>query len=218
MSPPSNKLPKTAAALMAALKKDPDYQEHIALKDRERNHAIADVELNSRPILDDLRKIGINVTSLDELRTSGRRYEEAIPILVLWLKATESDKIREALVRTLSVPWASDKAERPLIDLFLSLDSNRHHAIKWAIGNALSILATKEYLDQLIEIAQDRRHGTPRQMVVLGLGNIPDERSESTLIALLADPEVAGHAVMALGKLGAVKAAASIGLFLKHKT
>jgi hypothetical protein len=217
MSPRSNKRPKTAAELEAALKKDPDYQERIALKDRERSQAIADIELNSRPVLDDLGKIGINVTSLDELRTGGRRYEEAIPVLVSWLKVTESDKVKEALVRTLSVPWA-DTAEATLVDLFLSLDSDRQHALKWAIGNALSVLAAKKNLDRLIEIARDRRHGTTRQMVVLGLANIPDERSEPALIDLLADPEVAGHAIMALGKLGAVKAAASIRPFLKHET
>jgi hypothetical protein len=217
MSPRSNKRPKTAAELEAVLKKDPDYQERIALKDRERSRTIADIELNSRPVLDDLEKIGINVTSLDELRTGCSRYEEAIPVLVSWLRVTESDKVKEALVRTLSVPWA-DTAEAPLVDLFLSLDSDRQHALKWAIGNALSVLAAKKNLDRLIEIARDRRHGTTRQMVVLGLANIPDERSESALIDLLADPEVAGHAIMALGKLRTAKAAASIRPFLKHKT
>jgi HEAT repeat protein len=36
--------------------------------------------------------------------------------------------------------------------------------------------------------------------------------------SLLADPDVAGHAIMALGKLGTQKAANVIKPFLKHKT
>jgi HEAT repeat protein len=218
MSSSSDKLPKTAAELMQALQKDPDHQERIALRNRDRRQATADVELNSRPVIVDLRTAGISVTSLDELRTSGQKYDEAVPILISWLKTTEDDKVKEALVRTLSVPWASDEAERPLIDLFLCLDNNKHHALKWATGNALSILSTGRHLDKLIEIVQDERHGTSRQMVVLGLANVSGERSETALINLLSDPQVAGHAIMALGKLRATKAVACIRPFLKHKT
>jgi len=214
----SHKTPRTAAELMASLEKDPDYQKRVALKRQARQQVIADLELVSRPILADLKKVGITVNSLDELRTSGQKYEEAIPILVSWLTVTKDDKLREALVRTLSVPWAAEKGQRALIELFLSLSETEHRPLKWASGNALSILATGEYLEQLIEIVRDRRHGTARQMIVLGLGNLPGERSNGTLIDLLDDPQVAGHAIMALGKLGAVEAAERIRPFLKHRT
>jgi HEAT repeat protein len=60
------------------------------------------------------------------------------------------------------------------------------------------------------------RHG--QRLSLARRGSIPDEQSETVLIDLLADPDVAGHAIMALGKLGTQKAANVIKPFLKHKT
>jgi YD repeat-containing protein len=53
-------------------------------------------------------------------------------------------------------------------------------------------------------------------MVVLGLRKCGGERVIDVLMTLLADEQVAGHAVMALGDLRAVKAIASIERFLGH--
>jgi len=214
----SHEAPKSAAELMKALRNNPDYQARIASKNRDRMRATADAQLSSALVLDDLRKIGIDVASLDELRTGGRIYAAAIPLLVSWLGKVDDDRVKEALVRTLSVPWASEEAEGPLIDLYLSLDTNKSHSLKWAIGNALSVISTGKYLDQLLEIVLDKRHGTTRQMIILGLANVFDDRSEGVLIDLLTDPEVAGHAIMALGKCGREKAAARLKPLSKYTT
>ncbi len=218
MNRSSQKPPKTAAELMGSLEKDPDYQGRVGSKSAARTSAIADFELNSRPILDDLRSIGIHVKSLDQLRAGKKKYETAIPLLTSWLTKTDNDKVREAIVRALSVPWAADLAEKPLIDLYLSLDNSRNDSLRWAIGNALSVVATERHLDQLVEIVRDGRHGTTRQMIAIGLANIPGEHSETALIGLLADPVVAGHAILALGKIGTTRAETNIESFLKHKT
>jgi HEAT repeat protein len=53
-------------------------------------------------------------------------------------------------------------------------------------------------------------------MVVLALANMRDSRAVDVLLGLLDDDEVAGHAVMALGKLKAGKARPAIEEFLKH--
>ncbi|MGP0059299.1 MAG: HEAT repeat domain-containing protein [Beijerinckiaceae bacterium] len=214
----SQKPPKTAAELMGSLQKDPDYRARVVSKNAARARAIADFELNSRPVLDDLRSIGIQVNSLDQLRESGKKYKTVIPLLTSWLTKTDNDKVREAIVRALTVPWAADLAEKPLIDLYLSLDNSGNDSLRWAIGNALSVVATDRYFDQLLEIVRNRRHGTTRQMIVLGLANKGGERIESALIDLLADPDVAGHAIMTLGKIGTTRAETNIASFLNHKT
>jgi len=53
-------------------------------------------------------------------------------------------------------------------------------------------------------------------MFVLALGNMPDPRCEEVLLELLNDPEVTGHAVMALGRLRSRAAREPIERLLVH--
>lgn len=53
-------------------------------------------------------------------------------------------------------------------------------------------------------------------MLVVGLGNMTDPRVLPVLIDLLKDDEASGHAIMALGKLGASTARAHVEPFLTH--
>ena len=53
-------------------------------------------------------------------------------------------------------------------------------------------------------------------MVAVALGNMKDPRAVDVLIELLEDEEVAGHALLALGKLKSSKAKPYIEPFLGH--
>ncbi len=53
-------------------------------------------------ILSDLNRIGYRVGSLAELRHSGVRYQDAVPVLVDWLPRVTSRKIKQEIVRALS--------------------------------------------------------------------------------------------------------------------
>jgi len=53
-------------------------------------------------------------------------------------------------------------------------------------------------------------------MLALSLGNMKNQRAEDVLIDLLDDDEVAGHAIIALGKLKSKKAYPAIKRFLIH--
>jgi HEAT repeat protein len=88
--------------------------------------------------------------------------------------------------------------------------------IKWAIGNALSVVADDRVFEQLAAIAEDKRHGHDREMVALALGNMKDPRAVDVLVRLLDDDQVAGHAIMALGKLRARGVRSKIEPFLDH--
>ncbi len=101
-----------------------------------------------------------------------------------------------------------------LIQEFLSLPADEN--LKWAIGLALSTVADDDDFEQVVEIAQDQQHGTARQMVVTALGKMRNERAVDVLIGLLTDQEVAEYAIIALGRLGAVKARPHIQPFLAH--
>ena len=108
-------------------------------------------------------------------------------------------------MRALSVPWARPAAAKPLIEEFLKLSPD-FFSLKWAVGNALSVVGDESVSEELIAIAKERRHGETRQMVVMALGKLRKTRPVAVLLGLLDDPWVAPHAIDALGHLRATEA------------
>lgn len=160
-------------------------------------------------LLAELAEVGFPVASLTELRTSGVRYRVAVPVLLRWLPVMSDRQVKEDLVRALSVPWARPVAARPLIDEFERVDERvdpTGTGLRWAIGNALSIVADDSVFDDLVRLVEDRTFGKARQMAVLGLGRSKRPEAVPVLIGLLDDEDVSGHAVKALAKLGVEEA------------
>lgn len=160
-------------------------------------------------LLAELAEVGFSVASLTELRTSGVRYRAAVPVLLRWLPMVSDREVKEDLVRALSVPWARPVAARPLIDEFARVDERVDPSgtgLRWAIGNALSIVADDSVFDELVHLVEDRSFGKARQMVVVGLGRSKRPEAVPVLIGLLDDEDVSGHAVKALAKLGVEEA------------
>ncbi len=161
------------------------------------------------PILAELAEVGYETRSLADLRHSGERYRDAVPVLVGWLPRVSDRKVKEEIVRALSVPWAKPAATRPMIDEFRRVDASvdpTGTGLRWSIGNALDVLADDSVFDELVELVRDRRYGKARQMIVLGVGKSKRPEAVDVLLSLVDDPDVDGHAVKALGKLKATSA------------
>jgi HEAT repeat protein len=120
--------------------------------------------------------------------------------------------VKEWIVRALTVRWARPAAALPLIEEFHRTDDEY---MRWVIGNALETVADSSVAPQLIEIAGDSRYGASRQMVVVALGRVGGPDAMPLLLELLHDDEVAGHALIALGKVGDENARAAIQPFLE---
>ena len=160
-----------------------------------------------KPILEDLAALGFNEESLADLRHSGFPYGEAVPVLLKWLADVNDPKLKDEIVRALSVPWAKPQATVPLIHEFRrvqSSDDPHGMGLRWTIGNALNVVFDDASFGDLVDIATDRRYGSGRQMVVLGLGKSKNLDAANVLVRLLDDPEVNGHALKALRKLRAL--------------
>lgn len=152
-------------------------------------------------VLRELADLGYEVDSLAALRTTGRRYRDAIPVLLSGLQRSDNPKVKGEIVRALSVPWAKPVATSPLVREFRRADDQTGMGLRWTIGNALEVVWDDSCFDELVALARDRSFGKAREMVTLGLGR--SKKPEAALIAieLLDDPVVSGHAVKALGKL-----------------
>jgi hypothetical protein len=167
-----------------------------------------------RPLIEELKGLGFAVETLADLRHQPRDYSDAVPVLLYWLTKVENKVVKEEIVRCLTVKKAPPVVGAALVQEFLNSEDR---FLKWAIGNALSAVADSSVLGELLAIAEDKRHGTARQMVVVGLGKFPEEAVYGALLRLLKDEEVRGHAVMALGKLAHVPARDELIPFLDHE-
>lgn len=214
--------PTTAAELMRQLAQDPEYAARAEETARRTERARAVYQAASRPLLDELAAAGHPVDTVGQLVTgaTGTRYPAAIPVLLRWLPRVDYRPLLDDIVRALSVPWAKRDAAKPLVAFFRDLpahDGPPETDPRWTVGNALEVLASPAIADDLLELATDRRYGRARQLVVLGLGRLKgDERVPPVLLDLLDDEDVAGYAVMALGKLKESRAAPRLRTLLDH--
>jgi len=177
---------------------------------------------------------GVYVESVYDLINKRIEYKKAIPVLLELLDVIENDRIREGIIRALTVRAARGVASKRLIDEFRRLDVAKmevrmldipgvgkrmygaQEGLKWAVGNALSVVADESIVDDLIELVADPAHGTARRMLPDGLAKLKDPRIPDVLIGLLDDEDITGHVVSALGKMRVVKARSRIEKFLNH--
>lgn len=192
--------PITAGELLDKLEQDPAYIARMEKIERERQQARMKYWRAARPMLEELAEAGFGVDSLDVFINTNLNYKEAIPILLRWLPRIETRNVKSSIVRSLTIKWAKPAAAPPLIKEFYREDRD---GLKWVIGNALSVVADDSVFEEIVNIAQDKRHREGRQMVVVALGNMKNPKAVDLLIKLLDDDEVAPYAIAGLRKLGA---------------
>ena len=166
-----------------------------------------------------LQETGLAVESVYDLVNSPRPYPQAIPVLLRLLGDVEDDRTKEGIVRALGVKEARGVAAPALIEEFKRIDPEQtgsRQDLKWAIGNALSVVMDETVFDDVAQLLRDKRHGDAREMLVLGVARLKDRRSEGLLMQLLDDDELAGHAIIALGRLKAKRARPRIEQYLQH--
>jgi HEAT repeat protein len=186
-------------------------------RERERLARVARNKLDAAPVLAALRAQGFEIETVADLFNRKLNYQEAIPTLLDWLQRVANPDVKEDIVRALSVKWAKDTAApKLLVTEFERAEDPTGAGLRWAIGNALEVLANDDIADGMIRLATDRRYGKAREMVVVGLGKLKNPRVTDVLLNLLSDEEVVGHAVMALGKLRARGARSRIEPLLNH--
>jgi hypothetical protein len=164
------------------------------------------MNINESFIRSELLKVGIGINSIYDLVNTKNSYRKAIPVLIGLLR-NEFDEIKtcEGIVRALTVKEAKGLANTVLLDLYRKTPVVES-SLRWAIGNAFSVIITEEDLNDVLEIVKNKENGTSRQMFVFALGKLKSCEVENILIDLLADEEVALQALSSIGKLKVWKA------------
>jgi hypothetical protein len=172
--------------------------------------AAASVEKTNSQVIQEAKRRGILCTSAEPQSRCD------FHLLLEWLPQIQDAYIKETIVRALSVPSAKPFAAPVLVEEFRKTPPAQV-LLKLAIGNALSAVADDSVCDDIIELAMERKHGKARQPIVLALGNMQHARAIETAMRLLDDEVVAGHAIMALGRLKAKRSRSLLKPFLRHR-
>lgn len=168
-------------------------------------------------VITELRANCFDVTWVADLINRRMNYRPAIPILLKWLPRVDDVDLKQDIVRALSVPWARPSAAVRLVEEFVRARDTRESGLRWTIANALAVVADDTVFDDIVTLFRERGYGRAREMLAFALANMKTPRAVDVLIDGLKDDEVAGHSVVALGKLRAAKAKAAIQPFTTHE-
>jgi HEAT repeat protein len=136
----------------------------------------------------ELAAVGIDIDLVWDLVNSRRSFPEAIPILLKHLGRPYDDRTREGIARALTDKVARRYA-RELIEAFQVEDDSKHHFVKWAIGNALTVTAARNHLPEIINLALDPKHGKARAILLLILHRSTKPEAKAAILQLLSDPD-----------------------------
>lgn len=149
-------------------------------------------------ILADLQAVGYDFPSLSTFAQAGIRYNNAVPLLIEWLRKAQTPVMQQSVVRALTNPSAKGTAMPALIDAFRNLADIE--GLRWAVGNSIETAYVDAYFDDVAALALDPQYGRARQMVALALGKSKRPEAVDVLLQLMDDHDVSGHAVFALSK------------------
>ena len=145
------------------------------------------------------------------IRQSMFDYRAAVPVLLEVLPRVKDPDANEAVVRSLTTPFARPAAAEALIIEFRNTSVTRQEGLKWALGNAIETVTTPAHLDALLDLVLDRTHGVGRQMIVDRVARISgDARVIAALRQLITDEDVALHAMAGLRRRLGPEAAADL--------
>lgn len=191
----------TAEELMARLHADPEWVAARRRRQDKRDARDRMLKENEAPIVRDLRTAGYDVESAWDLMSLEVPYPKAIPVLLHHMrKYTEYDhRVREGIARALNVREAAPFLSE-LLSIYRDDPDESLNGPKGAMGRTVEALAGKKYLEQIIELALDEKHGAGRKALVEWLGRWDGEQVQSALQQLAAAEsiEVAGAARAAL--------------------
>jgi hypothetical protein len=206
---------KTAAELLTELNINPDYKRFIKDKEQERYKTEEQLRNEEFDIIAQLKNVGLNVSSVWDLVNAKYSYPNAINILINNLQIEYDNKIKEGIIRALSVKEAIGLANPALIEEYNRIPKEEM-LLRWTIGNTIYTTITEDSVDSILPIVQDKTNGMSRQMFVLALGKLKSEKAENVLICLLDDDEVIHQALEALGKMKSKGAKDKIAMLTNH--
>jgi hypothetical protein len=138
--------------LMQELQSDPEWVRQNADREAKQAAAEAQFRVEEDPIIVDLAKVGLEVGSVWDLVNSSASYSEAIVVLLDHLRRPYHSRIRNGIIRALTTPEARSVAGQ---DVLRELGHEKDSENRWALANALTVVADRDDADQIRRLADD---------------------------------------------------------------
>jgi hypothetical protein len=167
----------TAAEHMALLQKDPVWVARNAERKARLKQRLEQFRREQEKLLADLRDVGIQVQSVWDFVNTADKYPAAIPVLLRHLVVPYSKRIKEGIVRALTVDYAGPDVLRELIKQFQEQSDDSANSLKWVLGNAISEAATPADAETMIGLATDPAHGEARDMITQRLPRVVKDKA-----------------------------------------
>ncbi|MCP3773885.1 HEAT repeat domain-containing protein [Paenibacillus sp. MZ04-78.2] len=168
--------------------------------------------LNKDRLIEDVRNVGYEITSIDDLMKIGTKDKNLLPLLLKYLTEVDDESDKQFLVRCLGVKGFKE-AMPILLDEY---EKSANQNLKWAIGNTISLIDDEGNLPKLMEVAGDKKNGMSRQMFIIAIGQTKNSIALPLLKSLLDDNEVVGHVIMALAKYQMPEIISDLQLLEQH--
>lgn len=176
------------------------------------------------PIMDDLRGAGVMIEQFQHLYTSGwdgQRYVDkatfakAVPILLKWIRLVSNRDIKCALCEALSNSWVRPPQFELLVKEYCEYAGDSY--VQWFIAQDVCRVAKPRHYQTIRELVTSPRHGSSRGMLVRVLPKLRNADAVDLAISALREPELAGFAIEALGRLKDSRACPHIRPFLRDE-
>lgn len=187
----------TAAELMAELERDPEFQRAAAEREAKRLEQSRKWQEAEQPIIGDLHRAGVEVTSVWDLVNSSDPYPAALPVLIEHLERRGyPDRVLEGVARALAVKPAGAYWTR-LRDLYLRASGPDEMT---GLAVALAAAASPENLGDLLTLLNETSRGDSRIFFVGAVLRIGNERGRRAVEALKDDPVLGKEATALLSR------------------
>lgn len=174
----------TAAELMAQLAQDEDYQRKTNAAEAERQVRAEQLRRAEQPIVEDLRKAGVDVNSVWDFVNTSEPYPDALPVLLRHLEVGGyPDRVMESLGRALAVRPAAFAWET-LRRCYLTAEGPGEME---GLAVALAASATSEHVDGLIDLLDQESRGDTRVHLLRAIKRIGGKRGIEVLESLQTD-------------------------------
>jgi hypothetical protein len=162
----------TAAEHMALLQKNPEWVARNAETEARLKERREQSRKEQSQLLAELAGIGIRVESVWDFVNTADKYPAAIPVLLRHVTFPYSKRIKEGIIRALTVNYAGPEVLRELIRQFCEQTDHSPNSLKWVLGNAISEVARPADAETVIALAMNPAHGDSRDAITQRLPRV----------------------------------------------
>jgi HEAT repeat protein len=178
----------TAEELLAELEADAEYVAKRDEREQELQRRQGKWRRAEAPLVDELRKAGLQVDSVWDLVNTSTPYPQALPILVKHLERRYPDRVREGIARALAVRDAQF-AWDDLVRLYEQEPAGTD--AKDGLAVAIAAASSTAVVDDVISLAEDPVHGKSRILLIRALRRSRAGHAREALKRLETDPVLA---------------------------